>query len=303
MTSEVYSHVDPKLITEIRQIHDNFREELIDIVAHCDLKPCLRNNPGMAQFINQPEIFVDGSQKHRWFRETGIMFDALNGKGKVADLGTLVPVCALMLKELGLDVTVVEKFDLYGNGYRPIVEFAKKKGIHVVDMDILSDQVPAELEGQFDGTMCLAVVEHLSCGPKRVFILANRFLKENGVFLIDTPNGSMMGNRLHFFFRGENMELDFDNYNEALPPYTGHMHCFSPRQIKVSLEQAGFNVENIFTAPRKISGNRNLKSRILESSFRIVAAATGKKHLIENSVKNLWDRDIVALARKSTQNN
>ncbi|OHB75302.1 MAG: hypothetical protein A2Z34_09610 [Planctomycetes bacterium RBG_16_59_8] len=111
---------------------------------------------------------------------------------------------------------------------------ARAKGIDAAVIDLNGASLPFE-SGSFDCVTILAVLEHLF-DPHHVLREIRRVLKEGGTLVINVPNAASFSNRLRILF-GRAPVTSYDPGWDG-----GHLHYFTPRDLKKALREHGFTV-------------------------------------------------------------
>lgn len=137
-----------------------------------------------------------------------------------------------------------------GSGYSPICHFVDQTTNAVVEFD----RVQFSLESGsypfsndcFQGVVCAEVIEHLLHDPMAMLYEINRILKRGGFLVLTTPNligwhGLLKG------FKGIN-PLEFSCFmKDHTPPLLQHAKEYTPGEITLMLEAAGFEIEVLNT--------------------------------------------------------
>lgn len=193
----------------------------------------------------------------------------IKGK-KILDIGSGIGIMAIALKNLGAEVTGVDKFifpDERENFYS-IFDFEKMKSIweensfKVVKSDIAYEKLPFS-DGDFDIVICDATIEHFDNSPKDLFKEVHRVLKNKGLFLVTTPNLASLLKRLRFFIFGRSPNWDLKDFFESGPNFKGHRREFTLLEMVKMLKWSSFGVldkktKNIFFNPKKFFLSRKI---------------------------------------------
>lgn len=176
---------------------------------------------------------------HRWFLDR-IIDPSANSRHEVA--GRMLPSGERLL-DIGcwngdslIAMGAPKKFaKVYGIDISPAAaEEARKKGIEASVVDIDREPLPFA-DGFFDCVTLLGVLEHLF-DPYAVLPKIRRVLKPGGVLIVDVPNVASFSNRVRILIgRVPVTSLD--------PGWDGgHLHYFTPRDLKRFLDGRGFAV-------------------------------------------------------------
>lgn len=102
----------------------------------------------------------------------------------------------------------------------------------------------------FGCVMLLDVLEHLLVDPMWTLFEVNRVLRENGFFIISTPNATSV-NRVRAIFRGINPGTEIFYKPNAI--HQRHNREWSVFEIQTALERAGFGGFQFTTHPHTLS--------------------------------------------------
>lgn len=105
---------------------------------------------------------------------------------------------------------------------------------------VLFDHLPLELpDKHFDYIICFDVLEHIF-DPAEWCREAQRLLKDDGVFLVNVPNGHNIINRLSFLL-GNHIDV-MDTAHKHGQLFSEHIRWFSPEILTKLLQQNGFEI-------------------------------------------------------------
>lgn len=169
-----------------------------------------------------------------------------SGKSAV-DLGGGISWLALMLKELGLQVTMIDDFR-GGGGVNSdaratelLIEQFRSRGLAVHEQDLLSVDLPLA-DASVDAVLSLHSLEHWHHSPRRLFREIQRVLKDGGFFLLGAPNAVNLRKRLSVLVGGTNHTPLREWYLAGDPEYRGHVREPVVRELQQLLEWNGFEV-------------------------------------------------------------
>jgi len=162
-------------------------------------------------------------------------------------------------KKYGLDVFGVDKG-------ASACEVCAKKGIKTYCGELDDARFP---DNNFDVVVTFHVIEHV-LKPRQLLVEVNRILKKGGLFVVKTPNVDSKLARLTGPFWG------FMN-----PPF--HINYFTPRTLRIFLEDTGFSVENITTRFNP-EYSFNFFIEFLFSLYRRIIQSEGAKRYGRNSL-------------------
>ena len=121
----------------------------------------------------------------------------------------------------------------YDEGARSI---AISRGIPCEKVDLNSaTEIP--FEGKFDYILISEVCEHL-LDPRNAFFLANKYLKENGVFIVTVPNSIPLKVRLQLIF---GRTCDWLHYPSGDTEQTGHIRFYTFASLRRLGQEEGFH--------------------------------------------------------------
>jgi len=187
------------------------------------------------------------------FERFDISLEILESRGliknkKIFDIGCGIGIMALAVKELGGEITGIDKFIFpeENSNFFSISDFEKLKKIWVdkkiiiANHDISEGKLPFR-DKSFDVVICDATIEHLVFSPKNLFLEINRILKINGIFLISTPNVASLLKRIRFIF-GRSPNWDICDFFESGKNFKGHTREFTKEEVKKMIEWSGFKI-------------------------------------------------------------
>jgi SAM-dependent methyltransferase len=113
----------------------------------------------------------------------------------------------------------------------------------MLNVDVERDRFPFPDE-HFDVALCCELIEHLTADPMHMLIELNRVLKWGGLLIVTTPNiasAFSLGKAL-----AGNSPYVYGEYNPKSPG-DRHSREFTPNDIKIALNAAGFKTVKLFT--------------------------------------------------------
>lgn len=117
----------------------------------------------------------------------------------------------------------------------------------LIRLNVERDHFPFADES-FDVALCGELIEHLAEDPMHMMVELNRILKWDGLVIITTPNISSAVS-LQKMLRGYSPYI-FGQYNRENRMYglgDRHNREYTPEDVRVTLEAAGFEVVKLFT--------------------------------------------------------
>lgn len=119
----------------------------------------------------------------------------------------------------------------------------KTLSFEMLNVDVERDRFPFPDE-HFDVALCCELIEHLTADPIHMLIELNRVLKWGGLLIVTTPNiasAFSLGKAL-----AGNSPYVYGEYNPKSPG-DRHSREYTPNDIKIALNAAGFKVVKLFT--------------------------------------------------------
>ncbi len=145
-------------------------------------------------------------------------------KGKVLDCGSGLGEFSIMLKDIGNEVVCID-------GNEEFVEKTRELSFESYCVDLETGKFPFHKE-QFDGVVCLEVIEHI-CNVENLLKEIARVLRPNGWLLISTPNNNYWGARIKRLL-GLSSSLDDQR----------HKRFYVVKTIREELNSFGFRAED-----------------------------------------------------------
>lgn len=188
----------------------------------------------------------------------------LRKPGKCLDIGSFFGTFGLTLKRLGFDVTIAEKLEYYKGAFNPLLKFLCGEGLEFHDFDYVNKKLPTLTE-EYDTVYCMALLEHLPHSPKLLLENIKRSLKPGGVLILDVPNIAYWPKRMQLL-KGETVLPNATDIYKSKPPFIGHHHEYTIKELYALLNLAGFEVQEIQTFNYS---NLNLKEKLLNLPAQI----------------------------------
>lgn len=128
----------------------------------------------------------------------------------------------------GYVLSRLQEYGVEGLGCDPSAgaRIGQKKGIHIIQDFYSPDAVPS---GHFDVVMNRHLIEHID-SPVEFVASFGKILDDSGYIMIETPNGA---------YHLQHGQLD--------PFHPEHLSVFTPASLAFCLEQAGFQIEQMFS--------------------------------------------------------
>ena len=116
-------------------------------------------------------------------------------------------------------------------------------GFPMKNVDVERDRFPFP-DGYFDVALCCELIEHLREDPMHMLVELHRILKWGGLVILTTPNiASAFSVQEAMAGRSPNI---YNLYNRKHPA-DRHAREYTPADVRVALEAAGFKVLQLFT--------------------------------------------------------
>ena len=137
----------------------------------------------------------------------------------ILDIGTFIPYYPTVLKRLGYQIEVVEKVNLYGSAYDPILEYLNSQDIKVHNLDITKDPM-ASLPVGVD-VLLIAVLEHLNGSPRLLMNKIKSLMDSNSLLYLHVPSICKLSNVISII-RGKSLLPAYEDYYYSEYPFSGH---------------------------------------------------------------------------------
>lgn len=254
---------DPSLI--VRQAG----RDVIPLLEAVDIADLVVHNAGYAAYANDRHGSFVEAEMGRFVRAVKWIL-AAQPTGRVLDLGTFIPVVPLALARLGYDVTIVERFGLYGPSFeRELTSLANREALRVVDMDLSTEP----LQGSFEVVLLMAVLEHLNGSPIELMRRIRGIVE--GVLVVDVPNIAELGQRLRFLL-GRSPLPDYATYLASGYPFSGHNREMTSSEVRHLLTETGFRAERLEVYDYIPSERLTSRGRWLRRAKRLLPADVGE---------------------------
>lgn len=220
------------------------RDVLVPQIRGINMNSFWKTNNGLNKYDDDPiHNLIDVEfQRYRFAAE--LIVQRHSKASRVYDLGTFIPVLPIALTKLGFDVTVCERFSLYDQQLRDVVESAVEDyDIAVRDIDMLNDSLSFLNDADF--VLLMAVVEHLNGSPRELLSSIFTNLRSGCHLIFEVPNIADLAKRIRLA-RGRSPLPPYPLYYQSAYPYSGHNREMTMKEVRFALEEAGFVLEELF---------------------------------------------------------
>lgn len=233
-------------------------DEIISpLIGMLRIEDLATHNAGYLAYAGDPFQSLVANERRRFLFAIDLIVQG-GVRRSVCDLGCFIPYIPVALARLGMRVTIVDKYDLYGAGfYRAISEAADRSGITLCNRDIISDDL-SNL-GHFDAVLLMAVVEHLIGSPKELLgKVRTALLVPDGQLIFEVPNIADLMKRFQLLF-GRSPLAPYDAYLASEYPFFGHNREMTMAEVRFLLDRTGFQIEMMtcydYSVPRRPLGH------------------------------------------------
>ena len=162
------------------------------------------------------------------------------GARTVCDVGGFWGVFPLVLRDLGLDVTMTEARGYYSSAFDPLFSFLESRGVEVLDHDPFASE--GGLGRRFDAVTVLAVLEHYPHSLRRFMTNVRAMMEPSGILYVEVPNIAYWPKRVAFLRHGVSPLPPIEEIWESEVPFIGHHHEFTMAELKAVARLAGLSV-------------------------------------------------------------
>jgi SAM-dependent methyltransferase len=115
--------------------------------------------------------------------------------------------------------------------------------IPIINCNLSKDRLPYK-NHSVDVLTCFETLEHLRSDPMNLFVEANRVIKDDGFFVLTTPNANSMNNIKRILnYESPNFYPPFIRDQDAIE----HVKEYSINEIKLLFDSAGFEIIELRT--------------------------------------------------------
>lgn len=260
---------------------DFAKKALRPIIADLDADGLWDTNSGLSQYDKDPFFYLVEVESKRYWHAAMLLKKYIQPNAKIFDLGTFIPVLPIALSRLGYDVTICEKFSLYSDTLRDVVNSSvANTQISILDIDMLSDNLGCLKDA--DAVLLMAVVEHFNGSPKNLLDRIFSEMPHGSIIIFEVPNMADLAKRIRLLL-GRSPLPPYSLYFNSAYPFTGHNREMTKDEVIYALKETGFVLETIYTTD--YSPPCSKKDRLIRLAKRFLPIAH-------------WNETIFAVARK-----
>jgi 2-polyprenyl-3-methyl-5-hydroxy-6-metoxy-1,4-benzoquinol methylase len=158
--------------------------------------------------------------------------------GTVVEVGSYFGSFSLALQRLGYQVTAVDRYRSYGQGFTAYTGLMEREGVRVVATCREDERDVIASLGRFDCVISAAVIEHIPHTPREFLRLLTGRARPGGLLCLDTPNVTRWWNRINIC-KGETIFQDLKAQYHCEIPYEGHHREYTGGEMVWMMGQAG----------------------------------------------------------------
>lgn len=179
--------------------------------------------------------------------------------GTFVDVGSGLTPLALGLKLLGMEATMVDRFDYpiemeHIGDPDPVMAVLDESGVILKPADIAADLLPLD-DGHADTLSCVACIEHFHVSPRPLLSDIRRVLRPGGLFLMGCPNSVNLRKRVAVLRGRTNLPPIGQFWNDGDPVWYGHVREPTLAEMCWMAEASGFEIVERFG--RNFLGEQN----------------------------------------------
>lgn len=205
--------------------------------------------------------------------------------GKLLDLGGSGSIYHLILKNLGMDVAVLDF------AFNPALKgVLASAGIQLAEGDLYKTPFPS---GNYDVISTFECFEHLPHSPKPVMDKITAALKPGGAFVMSIPNVARIEQRLRLLM-GATPHEKYEGLYHSGDYFAGHHREMTVREVRYLMAENNLALETLFTTDMTVASAKK-RSRLKRALNRLnYQYLLTDKIMPRNLRKHIW-----AKARKA----
>lgn len=204
----------------LEKIKEEVKSDLKILVEKLDIDTLSTFNKGYLSYKENPYKSFILNEISVWNKIIDFYaFRRGNMEGGILDIGSFIPYYPVVLKKLGYQVEVIEKIDLYGSSYTPILEYLSQQGIKLHNIDIIKDSTRLLPKG-YD-ILLIALLEHLNGSPQELINKIKSLMNQDSLLYIHVPNVCKLNNVITML-RGKSPLPTYRDYYFSGYPFEGH---------------------------------------------------------------------------------
>lgn len=204
----------------LEKIKEEVKADLKTLVEKIDIDTLSIFNKGYLSYKENPYKMFVLNEISVWNKIIDFYaFRRGNSCKGILDIGSFIPFYPVVLKKLGYQVEVIEKIDLYGSSYTPILEYLSSQGIKLHNIDIIKDATNLLPKG-YD-ILLIALLEHLNGSPQELIDKIKLLMNQDSLLYIHVPNICKLNNVIAMLKGRSPLPLYKDYYFSGYP-FEGH---------------------------------------------------------------------------------
>jgi len=241
-------------VVDVEEFRRVYRGAVADVAAGIgpgELERIAEHDPPLAawdahEYMRRSEV--------RYVRALQLLQGRVSASDAVLEVGGFLAVFPLALARLGVEVTVAERYDLYGGALDRVRVLLEEAGARVWDADFAAGDVASD---PFPVVLNMAMVEHVAGSPRRLMENLRRCCGR--CLLLEVPNLAY-GYKRWDLARGRTIHPPLRSVYAAADPFTGHHREYTRADLDELLRLAGF--EAVETTSFNYSLNGGLRTRL-----------------------------------------
>lgn len=255
-----------KTTSEVNRVIDITSDKFRSLLNSIDFSEQAKRNVLYEKYADNKFHYYVDMEVNRYIKVLNHItteLDPHREKLDVCDYGCMLPFLPTALSELGYKVTVVDRYEFYGDAFKnTLTKFCNENNLKILDLDILND--PFDPIKKSDISINLAVVEHLNGSPKEFIKKIRNRTKEDGLFIFDVPNIANFVKRIRSLMGYSPLD-DYNDYLHAPYPYMGHNREMTVDEVEILMSTVNFEIQHIETYDFNPFSTVTMKGRLLEA--------------------------------------